>query len=217
MPRESRRWVPAALIVLSFVPVAAGTARVAQLTGGAKTMPEEPRFAAMPVPVLLHIVCASLFCVLGAFQFATGFRRRRPGWHRVAGRLLVLFGLTAALTGLWMTMCLPRRAGDADLLAAFRLAAGSIMALSIVLGFTAIRRRDFARHRMWMIRAYAVGQGAGTQAVFLASWMLIIGPPGELSRAVLHGAAWAVNLAVAERIIRRSPLSQPKQLVTEVR
>ena len=37
------------------------------------------------------------------------------------------------------------------------------MAASIVLGFTAIRRRDIAAHRAWMIRAYALGLGAGTQ------------------------------------------------------
>ena len=38
------------------------------------------------------------------------------------------------------------------------------MAAAIVLGFTAIRRRDIAAHRAWMIRAYALGLGAGTQA-----------------------------------------------------
>jgi hypothetical protein len=42
-------------------------------------------------------------------------RRRRPGYHRAAGRTLV-----------------------------------------IVLGFAAVRRRETARHRAWMIRAYAI-------------------------------------------------------------
>ena len=37
------------------------------------------------------------------------------------------------------------------------------MAASIVLGFTAIRRGDVARHRAWMTRAYALALGAGTQ------------------------------------------------------
>ena len=39
------------------------------------------------------------------------------------------------------------------------------MALAIVLGLAAIRRRDIARHRAWMIRGYAIGLGAGTQAL----------------------------------------------------
>ena len=44
---------------------------------------------------------------------------------------------------------------------------GSAMAASIVLGFAAIRRRDIPAHRAWMIRAYALALGAGTQ-VFTA-------------------------------------------------
>src|SRR5688572_17987771 len=82
--------VPAALIVLSFIPFAAGAVRVVGLAGGTEITPENARFFAVPLPVVLHILSASLFCILGAFQFSRGFRRRRPGWHRVAGRLLVL-------------------------------------------------------------------------------------------------------------------------------
>ena len=37
------------------------------------------------------------------------------------------------------------------------------MAACLVLGVAAIRRRDIAAHRAWMIRAYAIGLAAGTQ------------------------------------------------------
>jgi predicted membrane protein DUF2306 len=60
------------------------------------------RVLASPVPVLVHVVGATVYCLLGALQFAPGFRRRRPGWHRAAGRLLVVCGLAAALSGVWM-------------------------------------------------------------------------------------------------------------------
>jgi hypothetical protein len=79
------------------------------------------------------------------------------------------------------------------------------MVISIVLGFTAIRQRDVRRHRAWMMRGYALGLGAGTQALILLAGELIAGPPSELSRALLMGAAWVINLAVAEWIIRRRP------------
>ena len=92
--------VPAALIALSAVPVAAGAVRLVGLAGGADITPDNARFFAAPVPIVLHILSVSLYCVLGAFQFAPGFRRRRPGWHRAAGRLLVPCGLVAALSGL---------------------------------------------------------------------------------------------------------------------
>ena len=54
-----------------------------------------------------------------------------------------------------------------------------------------------------MMRAYAIGLGAGTQVLTLLAGELIAGPPSELSRALLMGAGWVINLAVAEWAIRR--------------
>jgi hypothetical protein len=55
-----------------------------------------------------------------------------------------------------------------------------------------------------MIRGYAIGQGAGTQAVTQAPWILLVGPPNAFVTALLMGAGWAINLVVAERIISRT-------------
>jgi hypothetical protein len=194
----SAEWlVIAALLVLSFIPVASGTFRLNQLTGGAAITPANARFFASPLPVVVHIVSSSLFAILGAFQFSIGFRRRWPRWHRVAGRLLVLSGLLVGLSGLWMTLFYPRPVGDGDLLSALRLLFGSAMIISIVLSFTAIRRRDVRGHRAWMMRGYAIGLGAGTQALVLMVGEMIAGKPNEFSRALLMGLAWVINLVVA--------------------
>jgi hypothetical protein len=69
--------IPAALIMLSLVPAAAGTVRLAELTGGADITPDNARFFASPLPVVLHILSVIPYSILGAFQFAPGFRRRR--------------------------------------------------------------------------------------------------------------------------------------------
>jgi uncharacterized membrane protein len=203
---RSAKWLVAALLVLSAIPITAGAFRLTQLAGGAEITPANARFFASPLPVVLHIVSASVYALLGAFQFAPSFRRRRPGWHRAAGRLVVLCGLLVGLSGLWMTLFYPWPAGDGAPLYALRLLFGSAMVGSIVLGFTAIRRRDVRRHRAWMMRGYALGLGAGTQALILAAGELILGPPSELSRALLMGAAWVINLAVAEWAIRKRPV-----------
>jgi hypothetical protein len=81
----------------------------------------------------------------------------------------------------------------------FRIAFGSGMAVSIVLGFAAIRRGDVSRHRAWMTRAYALALGAGTQAIGEA----LLGT-SELTTDLCLGAGWVINLAVAEYVIRRS-------------
>lgn len=77
------------------------------------------------------------------------------------------------------------------------------MALSLVLGIAAVRRRDFARHRAWMIRAYAIGLGAGTQVLTHLPLLLFPAFQGESTRALCMGAGWVLNLAVAEWLIRR--------------
>lgn len=198
--------IPAALIALSAIPVAAGGVRLTMLVGGADITPDNARFFEAPLPVVLHILSASLFCVLGAFQFSPGFRQRRFGWHRATGRLLVACGLIAALSGLWLTRAYPTVDGDGPLLHGIRLLVGSMMTLFILLGLAAILRRDVDRHRAWMMRGYALGLGAGMQALTHLPWILIVGAPGELSRAVLMGVGWAINLLVAEWIIRRRTL-----------
>ena len=163
--------------------------------------------SALAVPGVLHVLSASVYCALGAFQFAPDFRRRRPGWHRVAGRLLVACGLVAGLSGLWMTLFYPRAEGDGALLDGLRLLFGSARVLSLVLGLAAILRQDVGGHRAWMIRGYAIGLGAGTQVLVSVPWFLIVGTPGELVRALLLGAGWVINLAVAELGIRRHTAS----------
>ena len=202
---HSAKWLVAALLLLSALPLTFGVVRLVQLAGGAEITPANARFFASPLPVVLHIVGAAVYLILGAFQFATGFRRRRPGWHRAAGRLLVVCGLLVGLSALWMTLFYPWPKGDGALLYALRLVFGSAMVVSIVLAFTAIRRGDVRRHRAWMLRGYAIGLGAGTQALILMAGELTLGPPSELSRALLMGAAWVINLAVAEWIIRKRP------------
>jgi uncharacterized membrane protein len=195
--------VPAALIVLSMVPAIAGSVRLAELAGGADITPENARFFASPMPVLLHIPAAIVYSILGAFQFSPGLRRRRRGWHRAAGRILIPCGLLVALSGLWMAHFYAWPEGDGQLVYAERLVFGSAMVLSIVLGLYAIKRRDFVSHGEWMMRAYAIGLGAGTQVLTHLPWFMLSGDkPGELARGVMMGAGWIINVAVAEWIIR---------------
>jgi uncharacterized membrane protein len=207
------KWLLAGLLALSAVPVAVGLFRIVQVTTGSEITPDNARFFAGPWSVVLHILSSAVFSVVGAFQFSADLRREQPGWHRQAGRFLVVCGLVAAVTGLWMTLTYPKYEGG-DLLYLFRLFFGTAMVVSMVLGFVAIRRRDVFQHRAWITRGYAIGLGAGTQFVVHVPWLLMFGKPDELSKALLMGAGWVVNVAVAERSIRaqRRPLRRQPTL-----
>jgi hypothetical protein len=205
-PQPRARWlVPAALILLSLVPVIAGALRVTELTGGQIT-PDNARFFDSPIPVLIHIPTVTVYLVLGAFQFMPSLRRGKPGrlsWHKVAGRILLPTGLLAALSGLWMAVFYDLPPLDGLLLLILRLLFGSAMVAFIILGFIAVKRRNYVRHSEWMSRAYAIGIAQGTIVVVTIPWILLVGPVDELTRALLIGASWVLSLAVAEYFIYR--------------
>ena len=202
-PAKSDVFLPLALLALSAIPVAAGVVRLAKLAAGNSGAAADARFFAAPAPVVLHVFTVTAFCALGALQFAPGFRRRHRGWHRAAGRLLIPCGLAAALTGLWMTQFYPNAVNGGDLLHGTRLVVGAGMVACLVAAVSAIRRRDFTAHGQWMIRAYALGQGAGTQALTGLPWALLVGVPGVTTNALLMGGSWILNIILAEWIIRR--------------
>jgi uncharacterized membrane protein len=202
MTRGGSSWrVPLALVVLSLIPVISGSLRLIEAAGGPQLMPVNPRIDASPALLVVHVLAAAIYAVLGAFQFPARLRRRHPGWHRRSGRILVGAGLAVAGSGLWMTLFYSGAPGGV-LLWAIRLLVGSTMAAAIVLGFTAIRRRDIAAHRAWMIRAYALGLGAGTQAFTEGIGEALFGT-GDLSKAISMGSAWVINALVAEWVIQR--------------
>ena len=196
-----RSWLlPAALMTYGLIPILANALRrVALATGASDSSAGDG--GGMPLPVVLHVVGATVFVVLGALQFSAGFRRRRPSWHRIGGRVAILAALLAAGSGLWLAFA--TLSESSPLLFVFRLLAAGGMALCIALGFHAIRRRRLPRHRAWMIRAFAFGLGAATQVFTLGFGEAILGR-SDLSIALLNGAGWAINLIVAESIIRRT-------------
>ena len=194
---------PLGLLLLGLLPVIAGAFRLEQLSGMSDAMPVNPRFMPMPLPVVMHIVSATLFSVFGPLQFAAGFRRRWPTWHRVAGRVLVLCGPVVALTGLWMTLFYAAPDNSGALLFVSRILFGSAMVASIVVGFAASLRRDIQSHRRWMSRGYALGLGAATQMLVLMVAEMAAGKPNELTHDALMALSWVLNLAVAEWAMRK--------------
>jgi uncharacterized membrane protein len=195
--------VAVGLVLLSAVPLTAGTLRLVQLVGGPAIFPADRRFDAFPVALVVHVLGSATFAFLGALQFVRGFRRRHHTWHRRAGRALVVAGLLVVASALWLTLCYDAQPGSGRVLFVTRLVVAPAMAVALVLGLMAIRRRDVAAHRAWMIRAYALGLGAGTQVFTQGFGEAILGAhvlAGDLEK----GAGWAINLAVAEWVVRRS-------------
>ncbi len=203
-------WVPVGLIFLSIIPLIFGAVRLNELASGAEITPDNARFFASPSPVVIHILASAVYALLGALQFVGRLWQRGSKWHRWIGRFLVPVGLLVGLSGIWMTVFYPRPEGASNLLYAFRLLFGTGMVLSIILGYLAILRKDVHQHQAWMTRAYAIGLGAGTQVFTGMVGALIFGTPNEFQNALLNGAGWVINLAVAEWSIRKASTRQTR-------
>lgn len=196
-----KRYIPHGLVLLSLVPLFAGLARLFGLATGAATMEGHARFAADPLPAVLHIVGATSFATLGALQFAPALRKTR--WHRLMGRALAPAGIVAALAGIWMVWRWPPKPFDGLALNAMRVIVAATMIVWILLSLVAARRRDFAAHGRWMTRAYALGAAAGTQVFTLLPFLVLESLQSVETQAILMGAAWVINAGVAEWSLRR--------------
>ncbi len=83
-----------------------------------------------------------------------------------------------------------------------RIILGFLMIAFIVWSVLAIRSRNVLQHSAYMLRAYAIGQGASTQTFIGIAWMILYGTEatGPLRDAMMV-SAWAFNLLIAEVLI----------------
>jgi hypothetical protein len=62
--RDKSSWtVPLALVVLSLIPVISGSLRLLEVAGGPQLLPTNPRIDASPVPVVVHVLGATLYAI----------------------------------------------------------------------------------------------------------------------------------------------------------
>lgn len=201
-----RDWAFLALISLySFIPAVFGLLRIPELLGGPPIIPPNPRAVIDPMPIALHILGSSVFCLAGALQFLPSLRRHRPALHRTLGRIVAAAGCVSALTGLWMTVSYSfPQALQGPLLYRTRVTLSLAMVALIAWAIVAIRSRQLAKHRAAMLRAYTIGQGASTQtALGLIAMALLDSEPLGFSGDILMVGAWVINLMVAELLIHR--------------
>lgn len=190
------------LLLLGAVPIVAGIFRalkIIHLDGS----PDNARFLENPVSAFIHILGATLFAILGPFQFASNLRLKWPQLHRWFGLVLIISVISVALSGLWMTYYYPAANLDGVAVYIARWLVGAFMFVFILLGINSIRQRNYIEHGNWMIRTYALGLGAGTQALTHLPWLFLPLTQGELSRAISMCLGWLINIFIAEWIITR--------------
>jgi uncharacterized membrane protein len=180
------------------------------------TVPDDPysrRYVLHPWQGALH-VGPGLIYILGApLQLSAGFRRKHLVLHRRFGRVVLASGIVAATFAVMFGLTHPFSGlSEASAAAVF----GTWFFACLVLAFVAIRRRDIAQHRRWMIRAFAVGIGIGTVRL----WVGILGAivlvpagvtpmgPEESTYGFAFWLGFGLHVAIGELWLRR-PSTRP--------
>jgi uncharacterized membrane protein len=116
-------------------------------------------FARHVALTFIHILPGALFLVLAPFQFSRSFRKKHLRLHRWSGRVLLVCGLIIGVSALIMSFKM--NIGGPNETAATTLFA-IVFLICITKAYLYIRRKEVARHREWIIRAYGVGLGVAT-------------------------------------------------------
>lgn len=150
------------------------------------------------VTLALHAVSAGVALLLGPFQFVAKLRTQRRRLHRWIGRTYCAACLLGGVSG--AALAFGGATGDVarlgfGLLAACWLAATALAWASAVTG-------DFARHRVWMVRSFAMTFAAVTLRIYLGVAMAS-GLAFDQAYPAIAWLAWVPNLIVAEIWLRR--------------
>ncbi len=193
--------VPAALFLGTLLTIILALVQAVQIPLGA--LPEDSfRLTATPVWHFIHVLGGATFGILGPIQFGRVLMPRYGRLHRVTGRVFVAAGAMISLSSLGLLWHFP----DAYSVAinSGRLLFGIALGLALVLAMQAIAKRDFIRHRNWMIRAYAIGMGAtAVSMVFFPIYLITGEPPMGLVADVAFLGSWVGCIAFAEALVRR--------------
>jgi len=164
--KPASRFVWFAVIFLVLIGVAAVTRRTlvlfwpARFAGSASPAAAlDAGFARHVLLTLVHILPGGLFLVLTPLQFVPSIRQKHLRVHRWMGRVLVICGLIIGVTALVMSYTM--NIGGPNETAATTLY-GIVFLICLTKAYLFIRRKEVARHREWMIRAYGVGLGVAT-------------------------------------------------------
>lgn len=171
----------------------------------AGTLPADDDFALRyvqhPVLAYVHIGLGVVYLLGAPLQLSYRFRSHHYAVHRRLGRVLlsaglvsgvfaIAFGLPLAFGGVWEAMA--------------TVVFGSWFMVCLVTAFVSIRRGDAARHRRWMIRAFAVCVGIGTIRI----WIGVFALAGLALTDAFAAAFWvgfAVHVAGGELWVRTTP------------
>lgn len=193
--------VPAALFFGTLLTIILALVQAVQIPLGA--LPADSlRLSAAPVWHFMHVLGGAAFGILGPIQFSRVLMVKYGLLHRVLGRVFVAAGAMLSLSSLGLLWRFP--GANSAPMSSGRLLFGIALGVALAIAMQAVHKRDFTRHRNWMIRAYAIGMGAtAVTMVFFPIYVITGEPPAGLVSDIAFLGSWTACIVFAEGLVRR--------------
>jgi predicted membrane protein DUF2306 len=158
--------------------------------------PFDTGFGKHPVITFLHILPGALFMILGPMQFMPGVRYRDNYFRRRSLRVFLVCAYIVGLSALIMPFVMLPIGGANE-------AAGSILfaiffLVSLSKAWWHMVRKNLARHREWMIRAFAIGLAIATIRPIIGLFFAFSGLPPQVFFGTAFWIGFTLHLIVAE-------------------
>ena len=170
----------------------------------AKSPVPDNGFAAHPQLTLIHITAGLVFVLLAPLQFIKRIRNNYAKTHRVIGYTVLASGLIIGVTALIMGAIMAV-GGITETLAVTTF--GVLFLFSLTRAYFYVLKREFDRHREWMIRVLAIGLAVSTtrpiMGIFFATSRLT-GLTVHQFFGIAFWIAFTIHITFAEYWIRKT-------------
>lgn len=156
--------------------------------------PFDRRYAELPLATWLHLLPALLIALTGPTQFIRRIRNGFRRLHRISGRTYLISGTIAALSGTYVGLLYPFTGHNGPGLneAMASLFFGVYSLFCLYHAYRAARQKQFAKHREWVIRSWALMLGVATERTLLGIFMSTT----DIDIAHLFGVTFWLALAI---------------------
>lgn len=154
------------------------------------------RYLEHPIVTTIHMITGILFILFAPLQLSKRFRSKNIRLHRRLGRCLLVCALISGLYGMVSSIVLPAFGGLASVTSGWFF--GPLFMGSIIRSYWCITHKNVTAHREWMIRAFAIGLGVGTQRILLIMFAVFTGNDFTESFGPALWLGFSINLLIAE-------------------
>ena len=190
-------WGVMTLLAALVAAYAVGNALVPTVRGGFV----EELFAAKALRSFGHMAAGGVALAVGALQFSTRLRVRRPVVHRSLGKTYVAMVVVGGVSAFLLA---PSSTGGVTAHFGFGILA-VLWVTSALVAVARVRAGDYDGHRAWMIRSYSRCLAAVTLRIYLPI-SAVAGIPFEEAYPAISWLCWVPNLVVAEWLLVRSSI-----------